>query len=68
MTVICSLYVGAAVGIELPSRHRRPWGLGHIVAPLFGVDPKSQMNDDLVCMKSRMETAKVPSDATWRHA
>jgi hypothetical protein len=42
--------------------------LSHIVAPLFGVDPKSQMNDDLVCMKSRIETAKVPSDATWRHA
>jgi hypothetical protein len=68
MTVIYSSCVGAAVGIKLPSRHRRPWGLGHIVAPLFGADPKSQMDENLVRMKSFIEAGNVPSDATWQHA
>jgi uncharacterized membrane protein len=38
-------------------------GLGHLVASLFGVDPKSQMDEDLVRMKTFIETGKVPSDA-----
>ena len=42
------------------------WGLGHIVASLFGADPKSQMDEDLVRMKSFIETGKVPSDAAWQ--
>jgi uncharacterized membrane protein len=40
-------------------------GGGHVVASLFGSDPKSQMDADLVCMKSFIETGKVPSDAAW---
>jgi uncharacterized membrane protein len=40
-------------------------GVGHIVASLFGADPKSQMDEDLVRMKSFIETGKVPSDAAW---
>jgi uncharacterized membrane protein len=43
-------------------------GVGHIVASLFGADPKSQMGEDLVRMKSFIETGKVPSDAAWQHA
>jgi uncharacterized membrane protein len=43
-------------------------GLGHLVASLFGADPKSQMDEDLVRMKSFIETGKVPSDAAWQHA
>jgi uncharacterized membrane protein len=43
-------------------------GVGHIVASLFGADPKSQMDEDLVRMKSFIETGKVPSDAAWQHA
>ena len=42
-------------------------GLGHIVASLFGADPKNQMDDDLVRMESFIETGKVPSDAAWQH-
>jgi uncharacterized membrane protein len=38
-------------------------GLGHVVASLFGADPKSQMDEDLVRMKTFIETGKVPSDA-----
>ena len=43
-------------------------GVGHIVALLFETDPKSQMDEDLVRMKSFIETGKVPSDAAWQHA
>jgi uncharacterized membrane protein len=43
-------------------------GVGHIVASLFGADPKSRMDEDLVCMKSFIETGKVPSDAAWQRA
>jgi len=38
-------------------------GVGHAVATLFGADPKSQMDDDLVRMKTFIETSKTPSDA-----
>jgi uncharacterized membrane protein len=38
-------------------------GLGHVVASLFGADPKSQMDEDLVRMKTFIETGKAPSDA-----
>jgi uncharacterized membrane protein len=38
-------------------------GVGHLVALLFGADPKSQMDADLVRMKSFIETGKVPADA-----
>jgi uncharacterized membrane protein len=41
-------------------------GLGHIVASLFGADPKSQMDADLVRMKTFIETGKVPADAAWQ--
>jgi uncharacterized membrane protein len=41
-------------------------GLGHVVASLFGADPKSQMDEDLVRMKMFIETGKVPSDAAWQ--
>jgi uncharacterized membrane protein len=37
--------------------------LGHIVASLFGADPKSEMGEDLVRMKTFIETGKLPSDA-----
>jgi uncharacterized membrane protein len=41
-------------------------GLGHVVASLFGADAKSQMDEDLVRMKSFIETGKVPADAAWQ--
>jgi uncharacterized membrane protein len=39
--------------------------LGHIMASLFGADPKRQMDDGLMRRKSCIETRKVPSDAAW---
>jgi uncharacterized membrane protein len=40
--------------------------LGHIVVSLFGADPKRQMDEDLVRMKTFIETSKVPADAAWQ--
>lgn len=37
--------------------------LGHAVARFFGADPKRQMDDDLVRMKTYIETGKPPRDA-----
>ncbi|HEX7081833.1 MAG TPA: SRPBCC family protein [Gammaproteobacteria bacterium] len=40
--------------------------VGHAVAWLLGADPKHQMNDDLMRMKSFLETGKAPHDAASR--
>jgi uncharacterized membrane protein/osmotically-inducible protein OsmY len=37
--------------------------LGHAVARFFGADPKRQMDDDLLRMKTFIETGKIPHDA-----
>jgi hypothetical protein len=37
--------------------------LGHLVAALFGADPKSKMDADLLRMKTLVETGHVPHDA-----
>lgn len=39
-------------------------GLGHVLTSLPGGDPKKRMDEDLMRMKSFIETGKVPSDAT----
>jgi len=36
---------------------------GHAVASLFGADPKSDMDADLMRMKSMIETGRAPHDA-----
>lgn len=37
--------------------------IGHYVAKAFGVDPKSEMDDDLQRLKSLIETGRPPRDA-----
>jgi uncharacterized membrane protein len=37
--------------------------LGHAVATVFGADPKSQMDADLMRMKTLLETGQLPHDA-----
>ena len=37
--------------------------VGHAVAWLFGTDPKHQMDEDMLRMKSFLETGKLPRDA-----
>jgi uncharacterized membrane protein len=36
---------------------------GHAVARIFGVDPKSQLDDDLMRLKTAIETGRAPHDA-----
>ena len=40
--------------------------LGHAVAKVFGADPKSEMDADLLRMKSMIETGTVPHDAAQK--
>ena len=37
--------------------------VGHVLARLFGADPKHQMDDDLLRIKTFLETGKVPHNA-----
>ncbi len=56
---------GTQVDIELG--YDPPAGaLGHLVAKLFGADPKSQMDEDLMRMKTFLETGRLPHDARAR--
>jgi uncharacterized membrane protein len=41
--------------------------LGHAVARLFGTDPKSELDDDLLRMKVFLETGRRPHDAAAAH-
>ena len=50
--------------IDIKMSYNPPAGvLGHAVAELFGVDPKHEMDDDLMRMKSFIETGTPPHDA-----
>ena len=52
---------GCRIHVQL--RYSPPGGvLGHVVAKAFGVDPKSQMDEDLNRMKHTIETGEVASD------
>ena len=37
--------------------------IGHAIAKVFGADPKSEMDQDLMRMKSMIETGSIPHDA-----
>lgn len=50
--------------IDVKMSYNPPAGvLGHLVAELFGADPKHEMDDDLMRMKSFIETGVHPHDA-----
>lgn len=52
--------------IDVKMSYKPPAGvLGHEIAKLFGVDPKHEMDDDLMRMKSFIETGVHPHDAAW---
>ena len=40
--------------------------IGHAIAKAFGADPKSEMDQDLMRMKSMIETGSVPHDAAQK--
>ena len=50
--------------VEIRMTYSPPAGAaGHLVASLFGSDPKSEMDEDLLRMKTFLETGKEPHDA-----
>jgi uncharacterized membrane protein len=50
--------------VDIKMSYNPPAGvLGHLIAQLFGVDPKQEMDDDLMRMKSFIETGVYPHDA-----
>lgn len=55
---------GTGTRVHVQLRYAPPGGvLGHIVARAFGVDPQSEMDDDLARLKSLVETGKPPADS-----
>jgi uncharacterized membrane protein len=56
---------GTRVTVQL--RYVPPGGaFGHAVATIFGADPKSEMDADLLRMKTMIETGRPPHDAAQR--
>jgi uncharacterized membrane protein len=50
--------------IDVQMSYNPPAGVvGHVIAELFGVDPKHEMDDDLMRMKSFIESGVYPHDA-----
>jgi uncharacterized membrane protein len=55
--------------IEIRMSYNPPAGvIGHLVAKLFGADPKSEMDADLMRVKTYIETGRLPHDAAKRAA
>lgn len=55
--------------VDIKLSYNPPAGaIGHLVARLFGADPKTEMDQDLMRMKSFIETGRVPHDAADKGA
>ncbi|MFL6571372.1 MAG: BON domain-containing protein [Burkholderiales bacterium] len=55
---------GGGTRVTVQLRYVPPGGaFGHAVASLFGADPKTEMDADLMRMKSMIETGRAPHDA-----
>jgi uncharacterized membrane protein len=55
---------GGGTRLTVHLRYVPPGGaFGHAIAALFGADPKSEMDADLLRMKSMIETGRPPHDA-----
>ena len=53
--------------VDIRMSYNPPAGaIGHLVAMLFGADPKREMDEDLLRMKSFIETGHVPHDAAQK--
>lgn len=60
---------GEGTRIQVQMRYMPPGGVvGHAVARVFGADPGTEMDEDLGRMKSAIEGAKLPREASWRAA
>jgi uncharacterized membrane protein len=55
---------GEGTRVRIEMSYNPPAGaLGHVVAKLFGADPKSELDEDMMRLKSTLETGKLPRDA-----
>jgi uncharacterized membrane protein len=55
---------GGATRVDIRLSYNPPGGaLGHVIAKLFGSDPKSEMDQDLLRLKTMLETGRLPHDA-----
>ena len=60
---------GEGTRLRIEMSYNPPAGaLGHVVAKLFGADPKTELDEDLMRLKSTLETGKPPRDAAAAHA
>jgi uncharacterized membrane protein len=58
---------GAGTRVHIRMSYNPPAGaVGHVVAKLFGADPKSEMDEDFMRLKSTLETGRPPRDAAAR--
>ena len=58
---------GEGTRLTVHLRYVPPGGaFGHAIAALFGADPKTEMDADLLRMKSMIETGRPPHDAARR--
>jgi uncharacterized membrane protein len=56
--------VNGGTRVDIQMSYCPPGGaLGHAVAALFGADPKSELDQELLRLKSFLETGKTPRDA-----
>jgi uncharacterized membrane protein/osmotically-inducible protein OsmY len=57
----------STTSVQIKLSYNPPAGaIGHAIAALFGSDPKSEMDADLMRMKSMIETGVQPHDAAGR--
>ena len=55
--------------VDIKMSYNPPAGaIGHLVAMLFGADPKVEMDEDLMRMKSFIETGNAPHDAAEKRS
>ena len=55
---------GEGTRVRIEMSYNPPAGvLGHVVAKLFGADPKSELDEDMMRLKSALETGRLPRDA-----
>jgi uncharacterized membrane protein/gas vesicle protein len=56
--------VNGGTRLDIKMSYNPPAGaLGHVVAKLFGADPKTKLDEDLLRMKTFLETGKAAHDA-----
>jgi uncharacterized membrane protein len=63
-SIRCSENADGSTRVHVRMSYNPPGGAaGHVVATLFGRDPKAQMDDDLARLKTVIETGRTPHDA-----